>query len=309
MAKPRNDFLDRLQYAALRAVAMCLHCWPVDLCLEGAKLIGACLYTFDRRHRERAIGNLRRSFPEMSESELRKMARQSMQQLVMLGVETMFTSRLVRIDTVAHYIKLNTLGPTLKILLEQKQGVIMLTGHYGAWEVLGYALATLGFETTSVARPLDNPYINDYVMGVRERMGQRIIDKKGATDIVVPLLEKKGAVGFIADQNAGAKGMFVDFFGRKASTYKSIGLLAMQFNVPVVVGYARRVSGRFAFDLGVQDIIWPADWETADDPLRYITQRYTKAIEDFTRADPGQYLWVHRRWKTRPKGEAPEQFD
>jgi len=309
MAKPRNDFIDRLQYAGLRIVTMCLHCWPVELCLDVAKVLGNIMYIVDRRHRKRAMGNLRRSFPHKPDAELRTLARRSMQQLFMLFVETLFTTRLIRIDTVAKHVKLAQLGTTLKLLLEQNQGVIMLTGHYGAWEVLGYALATLGFETTSVARPLDNPYVNEYLLGVRERMGQRIIDKKGATAIVVPLLERNGAVGFIADQNAGTKGMFVDFFGRKASTYKSIGLLAMEFNVPVVIGYARRKQDKFEFDLGVQDIIWPKDWQQQDDPLRYITQRYTKAIEDFTAADPGQYLWVHRRWKTRPKGEAPEQFD
>ncbi len=83
----------------------------------------------------------------------------------------------------------------------------------------------------------------------------------------------------------------------------------MEYDVPVVVGYARRAEDKFLFDVGVQDIIWPDDWKSQDDPLRYITQRYTKGIEDFVRTDPGQYLWVHRRWKTRPKGEEPEAFD
>jgi lauroyl/myristoyl acyltransferase len=76
-----------------------------------------------------------------------------------------------------------------------------------------------------------------------------------------------------------------------------------------VVGGARRTWGKFEFTIAVQDIIYPADWKSQEDPLRYITQRYTKAVEDFVRVDPGQYLWVHRRWKSRPKGEAPEQFD
>ena len=162
---------------------------------------------------------------------------------------------------------------------------------------------------SSVARPLDNPYLSDFVFGVRERKGQRIIAKKGATDDVVDVIEGGGAVAFVADQNAGSKGMFVDFFGRKASTYKSIGLLAMQYNVPVVVGYARRLNDQFKFVVGVQDTIFPDDWQTQDDPLRYITQRYTKALEDAIRADPGQYWWVHRRWKTRPKNETPEAYD
>jgi KDO2-lipid IV(A) lauroyltransferase len=83
----------------------------------------------------------------------------------------------------------------------------------------------------------------------------------------------------------------------------------MEYKAPVVVGYARRFENRFRFRVAAQDIIYPEDWENQDDPLRYITQRYTKAIEDFVREDPGQYLWVHRRWKSRPKGEVAEKFD
>jgi KDO2-lipid IV(A) lauroyltransferase len=126
---------------------------------------------------------------------------------------------------------------------------------------------------------------------------------------VTEVLEQHGAVGFIADQNAGSKGIFVDFFGRAASTYKSIGLLAMEYRVPVVVGYARRINDQFRFQVSVETIIYPEEWDSQDDPLRYITQRYTRAIEEFVRRDPGQYLWVHRRWKSRPKGEVAEKFD
>jgi KDO2-lipid IV(A) lauroyltransferase len=309
MSKPRNDLLDRLQYLGLRLVSAAIHSWPVSASLAVARGLGNVMYVLDRRHRERAMGNLRRSFPERSDAELRRLARRSMQQLFILGVETLFTTRLVRLDTITQYVELHDLRDALGLLLDRRRGLIMLTGHYGNWEILGYALATLGFHTTSIARPLDNPYVNEFLLGVRERRGQHILAKKGATAEVLRVLERRGAVGFIADQNAGTKGMFVDFFGRKASTYKSIGLLAMQFQVPVVIGYARRRNEGFRFQLGVQDIIYPEDWAPQDDPLRYITQRYTKAIEDMVRVDPGQYLWVHRRWKTRPKGEAPERFD
>jgi KDO2-lipid IV(A) lauroyltransferase len=232
-----------------------------------------------------------------------------MQELFMFFVEMLFTTRLIRIDTWANYIQMENFQTPLELLLRRNTGLIMLTGHYGNFEILGYLLATLGFPTSSVARPLDNPYLSDFVFGVREKQGQRIIAKKGATEDVVEVIEARGAVGFVADQNAGAKGLFVDFFGRKASTYKSIGLLAMQYDVPVVIGYSRRVADQFKFVIGAQDIIYPDDWKRQDDPLRYITQRYTKAIEDMIRSDPGQYWWVHRRWKTRPRGEAPEAYD
>ncbi|HWE97895.1 MAG TPA: lysophospholipid acyltransferase family protein, partial [Tepidisphaeraceae bacterium] len=266
MAKPRNDLLDRLAYVALRLVSMALHCFPVDTNLRTAKLIGGLLYRFDRRHRERALGNLKRSFPDLPDRQLQSLARRSMQQLIMLGVEVLFTTRLVRLDTWARLCRLENFRSTLGLMLNRDRGLIMLTGHYGNWEILGYALATIGFETTSIARPLDNPYINEWVMGVREKQGQKIVGKKGATGEVTDVLDRHGAVGFIADQNAGSKGIFVDFFGRKASTYKSIGLLAMQYEVPVVIGYARRVDGRFLFNLGVQDVIHPEDWKSQEDP-------------------------------------------
>ena len=309
MPKERNDFLDRLQFLGVRLVAMWLQCWPVNLNLRVAKILGDIMYRLDRKHRERALANLRRSFPELPDRTREVLARRSMQELFMFFVEMFFTTRLIRIDSWARYIVLENFQKPFELMVKREGGLIMLTGHYGNFEILGYLLATLGFPTSSVARPLDNPYLSDFVFGVRERKGQRIIAKKGATDDVVDVIEGGGAVAFVADQNAGSKGMFVDFFGRKASTYKSIGLLAMQYNVPVVVGYARRLNDQFKFVVGVQDTIFPDDWQTQDDPLRYITQRYTKALEDAIRADPGQYWWVHRRWKTRPKNETPEAYD
>jgi len=309
MPKERNDLLDRITYLGVRLVSAAMHCFPVDANLRTAALVGDCMYLVDRKHRERAMHNLRRSFPAMTDRQHRYLARQCTRQIVMLAIEVLFTTRLIRLDTYARYCELENFDEVLRLLLKRGQGLIMLTGHYGNWEILGYVLATLGFETTSVARPLDNPYLNEWIMGVRERHGQKIVGKKGATGEVTDVLDRGGVVGFIADQNAGSKGIFVDFFGRKASTYKSIGLLAMHYNVPVVIGYARRRDGRFRFSLGVQDVIYPHDWKNQDNPLYYITQRYSKGIEDVVRGDPGQYLWLHRRWKTRPKGEEPEPYD
>lgn len=309
MPKPRSDLVDRLQYLGLRLAAMTVHSWPIALDLRVADLVGSFMYRVDRKHRERAIGNLRRSFPEMPQRQVERLAEASMQHMCRLAVETVSTTRLIHIDSFARHIEFVSFTETLELMLRKHQGLIMLTGHFGNWEILGYVLATLGFPTTSIARPLDNQYMSHWLFDVRERNGQRIIAKKGAVEEVTTVLEEKGVVGFIADQNAGSKGMFVDFFGRKASTYKSIGLLAMQYEVPVIIGFARRTDKPFHFQVGAQDIIHPKDWQNQDDPLRYITQRYTNAIEDMVRKDPAQYLWVHRRWKSRPKGEAPEQFD
>lgn len=304
-----RDIQSRFVYIALRVVSMMLHCWPIDWSLAAARQIGNIGYRFDAKHRKRALHNLRRSFPGAPEKQLQRVARQSVGHFVMLVVEVLFTARLVRIDTFTRYVQLGDFRETLGLLMKRHQGMIMLTGHYGNWEILGYVLATLGFPTVAVARKLDNPYLNEYILGVRERKGQKIVDKRGATSEITAVLEADGTVGFVADQNAGPKGLFVDFFGRKASTYKSIGLLAMHYNVPVVIGYARRIGDRFRFQIGTEDVIYPADWQAQENPLHYITQRYTAAIEATVRDEPGQYLWIHRRWKSRPKGETPEAYD
>jgi KDO2-lipid IV(A) lauroyltransferase len=309
MHKPRNELFDRAAYLGLRILSMVLHWFPVNLNLQTARLFGTVWYKLDRKHRARALANLQRSFPGSTEAERERIARLSVQNMFMLGVEMLFTTRLVRVETWREYVEIENIQQTLSLLMNPNQGLILLTGHYGNWEILGYVLATIGFETTSVARPLDNKFISDWVFGVRERRGQKVLGKKGATQEITQLLSRGGVVGFVADQNAGSKGIFVDFFGRKASTYKSIGLLAMEYQVPIVIGYARRLNGKFHFRVATQDIIWPADWKDQADPLRYITQRYTRAVEDFIRAEPCQYLWVHRRWKTRPKGELPLQYD
>lgn len=307
MAKS-GPVINFLQYFAARFTAMMLGLFPVNQNLESARGIGEWLWKLDRKHRKRALENLRASFPEKSEDELYRIGQRSMEHFISLVMDVLFTTRLIHVETWHKYVHLDEMQDALKIFLRQR-GCIVLTGHYGNWEILGYALATIGFETYSIARPIDNPLIDSWLLDVREKRGQIILSKRGVTTTALDVLQKRGVLGFIADQNAGPKGMFVDFFGRKASTYKSIGLLAIQNDLPVVIGYARRRGGRFEYDMGVQDIIYPEDWKTLppgyDDELHYVTARYTKAIENMVRDDPSQYLWIHRRWKTRPKDEAP----
>jgi KDO2-lipid IV(A) lauroyltransferase len=181
--------------------------------------------------------------------------------------------------------------------------VVFVTGHFGNWELLGCAMAAIGYPLTALARPLDNPLLNRWLLGVREARGMKILTKWGATPELQETIRQRGRLGFIADQNAGDGGLFVPFFGRLASSYKSIALLAMRYKVPVVAGHAQRINDGFEYDLGFTDVIWPNDWADQPDPLFYITARYNRAIETMVRRDPGQYLWIHRRWKSRPAHE------
>lgn len=307
MAQRRNKILDYLVYLAMRLFAMFVHMFAPATNYRTAGLMGAIVYYVDRRHRHRTIEHVRRSFPDWSEAKVRHVAKESLKHLVYLGLEVLLTPRLITPLTWHRYVRLANLSEALRILLERRTGVILVTGHYGNFELVGYTMATLGFPSLSVARPLDNRYVNEFVLGVRQRTGQTILHKRGATASIEDVLAARGTLAFLADQDAGRKGLFVDFFGRPASTYKSIGLMAMQFGAPIIVGYGRRLDEAFHFELGVQRIIHPHEWAGKPDPLVWITREFTAALETIVRAAPEQYLWVHRRWKHRPNGELPSE--
>ncbi|HWB20315.1 MAG TPA: lysophospholipid acyltransferase family protein, partial [Phycisphaerales bacterium] len=133
--------------------------------------------------------------------------------------------------------------------------------------------------------------------------GSRIVTKWGGTTILQDVLGTGGRVGFIADQNAGDDGLFVPFFNKLASSYKSIAILAMRYRAPVVVALARRIGAEIEYELIYTDMIMPEDWDAQPDPIFYITARFNRGLEQAVQLAPEQYLWIHRRWKSRPKFE------
>ena len=298
--KKGNVVTEWLGYAAIRVLVAALGLLTIETNLWLARFLGRCLWRFYGRGRERALENLRASFPDKDRVWIESVGRRSLEQIMMMCVDVLFTPHLVHRDNWRHYSTYKNVE-RCKWMMQEGKGLLLVSGHYGNFEIMGYLLSLFGFKIYTVARPLDNRFVDRYIRRIREREGQRIIDKKGATDLMSLAPEQGASLGLIADQDAGRKGIFVDFFGRKASTFKSIALLAVTQNMPVVVGYSRRVGDRFFFDIGINRIIFPEEWADKDDPLLWITAEYTKAIEQFVREDPSQYWWVHRRWKTRPR--------
>ncbi|HPD45652.1 MAG TPA: hypothetical protein P5279_02205 [Anaerohalosphaeraceae bacterium] len=301
-AKERNIAADWLAYAGLRVVVSILYLFPVRWNLHFAAFLGRQLWKHYHRGRQRAIDNLRASFPEKDEAWIEATGRRSFEQIVMLVIDVLFTPRLVKRDNWKEYSTYRHIERP-KWLMQEGRPLIFVGAHYGNFEIVGYMMGLFGFDVYSIARPLDNKFINRWLYGVRERVGQKILDKKGAAEKMEEFVRQGSTLCFIADQDAGKKGIFVDFFGRKASTYKSIGLVAIQYNIPIVVGYSRRRVNDFFFEVGVQRMIMPEEWADKEDPLYWITQEYTRCIEEFIREDPTQYWWLHRRWKHRPKEE------
>ncbi len=303
MIRRKGTFGDYLVYLALRVAAMFLHmcAWPAVYRLAGR--LGNAWFVLDRRHRDRTAEHIRLSFPDWTERKVLRVTRASFRSMAYIAVEVLLTSRLMTHYNWRKQVVLTEMGDLLGLLLKGRKGLIFIMGHFGGWEVTGYTFAALGFKGYALARPLDNPYLNEYLLGAREKMGLKILDKVGATEQVGDILRAGSYVGFFVDQDYGRKGVFVDFFGRKASTYKTPALMAMENDAPVVVGYGRRVNEQYFFEMGVERIIQPHEWAGKDDPLKWITQEYTTALENVIRKAPEQYLWIYRRWKTRPPDE------
>jgi len=300
--KKHNPIKDWLAYFLLRVLVVFLYLFNVETNLNTACFLGRLLWKHYHRGRNRALENLRASYPDKSEQWIWRTGRRSFEHLVMLTIDILFTPRLVKKYNWRDYSRYKNVERVKWLMLEGR-GLLLVGAHYSNFELIGFLLGMFGFEVYSIARPLDNKYISRYLYGVRRAAGQRIIDKKAATTLIEELASRGSTLCFVADQDAGKKGIFVDFFGRKASTYKSIGLLAITKNMPIVVGYSRRVDNRFFFEIGINRIIFPEEWADKDDPLKWVTAEYTRAIEEFVREDPSQYWWLHRRWKRRPKEE------
>lgn len=297
----RRRVLDYLVYLVVRLVVGVCQALSIEQSYAFAEFLASLLYRVDKRHRQVGMDNLQLAFGDRyTEAERDALVRGVYRHFCMMLMEILHIPRKLHPTTWRDRITLVGHAPVLDHLLKGGP-VILLSGHYGNWEMAGYLFGVFGFTPYSVARTLDNPYLDRFLRAFRERTGQRMIPKSGGYDQMLDVLKSGGVLSFLADQDAGQNGMYVDFFGRPASTHKAIALLALEYQAPVVVGYARRVGPGFRYEVGCDLVIDPSEWTGTADDARLLTQKYTTALEQVIRRDPSQYLWLHRRWKHQPK--------
>jgi KDO2-lipid IV(A) lauroyltransferase len=303
--RPRNRVLDYSVYLAVRLLVACCQALPVGAGYRIADLLARLMYHVDKRHRAVAFENLTHAFGAQYDDAGRdRIVRGVYRHFCRMIIEMLHIPKALSLMTYRRYIKLSGHEKILDRLLDGGP-MIMITGHFGNWEMAGYLFGVFGFPPCSVARPIDNPYLDKYLRDFRQQTGQTLITKKGGGDQMVNVLEQGGVLSVLADQDAGPKGLFVDFFGRPASAHKALALLSLQHNAPIAVGGARRLGNKFEYEIVCEDLIDPSEWAEHPDPVRAITQRYTTALERLIRRDPEQYMWLHRRWKHQPRTKTP----
>lgn len=300
MSKPRSRPLDFLVYLIVRLLVGVIQALSLPGACKLAELLAWLIHRLDRRHRSVAEENLGHAFPGgLSAVQRNRLVVDVYRHFCRLLIEIIHLPRRLHVQNWKHHLELKN-GRQLVDCLLSDRPLLIVTGHFGNWELGGYMLGLLGFETYAVARPLDNPYLDDFLHRFREHTGQTILTKKGDFERMRQILSEGGVIATLADQDAGQRGLFVDFFGRPASTHKAIALLALEHRVPILVILARNTGAPLHYEIAVEELILPEEYAGQPDAVRAITQRFTKALERGVRQAPEQYFWLHRRWKHQP---------
>jgi len=290
---------DRLEYLGFRLVVGVLRLLP-----EGfANAIGSALGTFVgsvlRIRRDVVDGNLVRAVPDRASEERARLARASYRHL---GREAVATFRLAYESAARVRERTEVEGlEALWAALAEGRPCLVVTGHLGNWEVGGAALAARGVPLDGIALTQRNPLFDRELVRNRARLGMEIIPRGGAGGAVRRSLSAGRVAGFVGDQNAGHRGVFVDFFGVPASTARGAALFAVRRDAALFVGAAlRRSPGAPArYDVRIAEVEVHRTGDTEED-VRRATAAHTAALERWVREAPEQYFWVHKRWKTRP---------
>ena len=302
--KPRSTVVDFLVYGAVRLLVCVLQALSFDAACAFARFLGWVAYRVDKRHRLVAQENIAKAFPgKYSEVEIDRMVRGVYRHFCTVLIEIAHAPRKMHVHNWRQFGDIVQGGPTVDAMLSGRP-LLIVTGHFGNWELAGTTVGLVGFHTHAIARPLDNPWLDDYLRRFRERTGQKLLAKHGDFEKMQQILDQGGVIATLADQDAGQRGLFVEFFGRPASTHKAVALMAMEHRVPMIVATALKTGAskrNSHYELHFGDVILPEDYEKTPDAIRAMTQRFTADLERLIRLGPEQYFWVHRRWKHQPQ--------
>jgi KDO2-lipid IV(A) lauroyltransferase len=301
---PRNPLADRAAYAIARLFLLLFRYLPGSAARWIGRRMGDIAYHCSPRYRRQMIHHMTVAFRnEKSLEEKERICRLNFQHLGLILVEF---SRMhwLNNENVRDLIDMTQIKAFDKAM-GRGRGLIAVPGHLGNWELCGYAASLLGYPLKSVARPLDNPQINEMVDTIRATAGNTIIHKWQVLWKLKKLLDHGSIVTMSVDQNGGTSGVFAPLFGILSSTIPSPAELHIATRAPIIVATLNRLPDGVHHVFNVWDTIEfekTGDYEA--DRLAIVT-RINAAYEKAIRAYPEQWLWVHKRWKTRPKGERP----
>jgi KDO2-lipid IV(A) lauroyltransferase len=275
---------------------------PRPLAFRAAQKLAWLGFHLAIRQRHAGLRNLRIALPELADKQREQILRGSFENLGRLLVEfTHFPElnknnicRVVVHDGLENYLE----------AVRRGRGVIFMTAHFGAWELSSFAHALYGYPLKFVVRPIDNGRVEDLISHYRTLSGNAPIQRRSAARDIVRALRRNESVGILFDQNTTrSEGVFAEFFGLPAATTPSIALLALRTGAAVVPGFLIWDGKIGRHRLRLDPPVELTNTGDLDRDVLENTRRFNKILEEYIREYPDQWLWIHRRWKTRPEGE------
>jgi KDO2-lipid IV(A) lauroyltransferase len=290
-----------LEYAAAKSVLVTLGHLPAPTAMTLGQSVGKLAYLLAGNLRKTGATNLRLAFPEKTDKERAALLRECFNSLGrQLGLFSQFATRpledlqnLIEVQGLEHFETAKANG-----------GLLLFTAHLGAWELTSFGPSLFGHPFSFLVRRIDNPKIEDLVDRVRTRFGNVTIDKLSAARSMLKLLRDKGVLGLLPDLNAlDAEAIFVDFFNVPAATNFIMAKLALRTNSPIIPIFAPWSEEKRKYLLIIGPPVPVERTGDEEHDVRQLTTTMCQVIENTIRRYPGQWLWIHKRWKTRPKGE------
>ncbi|MBB5057590.1 KDO2-lipid IV(A) lauroyltransferase [Granulicella aggregans] len=301
-SRPGVTMRHRLEFAVVWCITRVLGALPREVARTVGAGVGAFAYAVLKRLRMVGVRNLEMAFPEWSEERREHTLRGVYRNLGYLLAEFAQMSSytpdvarsLIRYEGLENYLAARGKG----------KGVLVLTGHLGAWELSSFHHSLMGFPMGMVIRRLDNPLVDEFVNRIRCLHGNKVLHKDDFARGLIAAMRHGETVGILMDTNmTPPQGVFVPFFGRMAATASGMARVALKTGAAVVPGFLlwSEDEGRYVLRFGER-----IELENTGDSERDAianTANFTKVIESYIREYPDQWLWMHRRWKTRPAGE------
>jgi KDO2-lipid IV(A) lauroyltransferase len=292
---------DRAEYAVTRTLEGAIAHLPD----RAAHAVGSALGALARGpvgiRRETVEANLRRAFPGADPAWIAETVRQTYRHLGRETIQMIRLSRMTRAEIVAMTEVSPAQWEEFSDALSAGKGALLVTGHYGNWEVAAACVAARGVPIDAIVKRQRNPLVDAQVEAARRRMGIELMDMGEASKRMLRSLSRGHAIGIVGDQDARGAGVFVPFFGIPSSTYRGPAMFALRFGAPLFAAVARRLpDGRYR--LVSERIRAESTGDLEADVVR-VTAALSAFLEREIREDPGQYFWFHKRWKTAPPVE------
>jgi Kdo2-lipid IVA lauroyltransferase/acyltransferase len=302
MARQVGSLRASVEFAALALPWGMLRTLPLKRAVRVGAALGSVAATFDLMNRAIAGRNLEIAFPEMDGAAHRHLLRGTYRNFGRLVAEWVHFFDLDRDNIEAYVTYAGRDHWEQAIGMSDGRGILILTGHFGNFELLSLAHSICGNRVAIVHRPNRNPIVNTAVNARRGRFGNITVPRRGAGREVVRLLRDNWMVAVPLDQDT-RHGIFVDFFSKKASTSDGLARLAMATGAPVLPAFMVREGSTTRHRITFLPVIQTVRTRDRVESVRENTQHFTGVIERMIRSYPDQWNWIHRRWKTRPPGE------